>query len=267
MRFGFVGGGTMAEALISALLKAGLAAPEEITVGEPLPERRQTLAESYRVVVTADNQEAAAGADTIVVATKPYQFAAVAAELRGHLKAEQTAVSIMAGVTLAKLRESLGHDAVVRVMPNTPAQIGEGMSAWCAGPAVDEAARERVRRMLRAAGREVYFEDERCIDMATAVSGSGPGFVFLLMEAFSDGASKLGISPETARELVVQTFLGAARLAQQSDHTLAELRALVTTPGGTTAEGLRVLEEAGLRDTVREALAAAYERSQAIGKG
>lgn len=265
MRIGFIGGGTMAEALISALLDGRLASPEETVAGEPVPKRRQTLAESYHIKVTADNRKAIRGAEIIVLAVKPTQFSAVAADLQGHLKPQQTVVSIMAGVTLQRLRDGLQHEYVVRVMPNTPAQVGEGMSVWTATPEVAEDARGKVRQMLQAAGREVYFEEERYIDMATAVSGSGPGFIFLLMEAFSDGAVHLGLSREAARELVVQTFLGSARLAQETGRTLGELRALVTTPGGTTAEGLLVLEEAGLRAAVTEALIAAYEKSKAIG--
>jgi len=265
MKIGFVGGGTMAEAIIGAVLSGRVAAPEEIVVGEPLPQRREALAERYKINVTADNAKAARGAEIVVLAVKPNQFGAVAASLAAHLKPRQTVVSIMAGVTLQRLHDDLQHEAVVRVMPNMPAQVGEGMSVWTAAPEVADDAREKVRRMLQTAGREAYFEEERFIDMATAVSGSGPGFVFLLIEAFIDGAVHLGLSREAARELVVQTFLGSARLAQETGRPVSELRALVTTPGGTTAEGLLVLEEAGLRAAITEALIATYEKSKALG--
>ncbi|MGA2286278.1 MAG: pyrroline-5-carboxylate reductase [Dehalococcoidia bacterium] len=265
MKVGFIGGGKMAEALIGALLVNGVSSPEELAVGEPLPGRRQTLAEEYRVQVTADNRKAIAGAELVVVAVKPNQFSTVAANLQGQLRVQQTAVSIMAGITLQRLRESLRHERVVRVMPNPPAQIGEGMSVWTATREVDETARQKVQQLLQAAGKELYVEEERFIDMATAVSGSGAGFVFLLIEAFIDGAVHIGVPRDMARELVVQTFAGSAALVDRSDKTPGDLRAMTTTPGGTTAEGLLVLEEAGIRAAVTEALIAAFEKSKALG--
>ena len=265
MKIGFVGGGKMAEALIGVLLADKVASPKDVLVGEPLPGRRQALAEEHRVQVTADNQEAVTGAEIVVVAVKPNQFSAVAANLQDRLEPEQTVVSIMAGITLQRLRESLRHDRVVRVVPNMPAQVGEGMSVWSATPEVSREARKKVQQLLQAAGKELYVDEERYIDMATAVSGSGPGFIFLLMEAFTDGAVHLGLSREAARELVVQTFLGSARLAQDTERSISDLRAVVTTPGGTTAEGLLVLEEAGLRAAITEALIATYEKSKALG--
>jgi len=265
MKIGFIGGGKMAEALIGVLLADKVASPKDVLVGEPLPGRRQALAEEHRVQVTADNQEAVTGAEIVVVAVKPNQFSAVAANLQDRLEPEQTVVSIMAGITLQRLRESLRHDRVVRVVPNIPAQVGEGMSVWSATPEVSREARKKVQQVLQAAGKELYVDEERYIDMATAVSGSGPGFIFLLMEAFTDGAVHLGLSREAARELVVQTFLGSARLAQETGRSSSDLRAMVTTPGGTTAEGLLVLEEAGLRAAITEALIATYEKSKALG--
>ena len=208
MKVGFVGGGTMAEAIISALLRDQLAEPEEIVVGEPLAQRRQELAERYKISVTADNAKAIRGAETVVLAVKPNQFPAVAARLAGRLSAKQTVVSIMAGVTIQTLRDSLKHPAVVRVMPNPPAQVGEGMCAWTAAAEVDEETRAGVRRLLEATGKAIAFDDERFIDIATAVSGSGAGFVFLLMEAFIDGAVHLGLPRKTASEMVDPDLLG-----------------------------------------------------------
>jgi pyrroline-5-carboxylate reductase len=265
MKIGFVGGGNMAEALIGVLLADNLASTDEVVVGEPLMERRQHLADAYRVQVTTDNRKAVIGADIVVVAVKPNQFPAVAANLQGHLQPEQTVVSIMAGITLQRLRESLRHDRLVRVMPNPPAQIGEGMSVWSATPEVSEDGRARAQWLLKSAGKERYVDEERYIDMATAVSGSGAGFVFLLIEAFVDGAVHIGMSRDMAHELVVQTFVGAAALAEGSGKSPSELRAMTTTPGGTTAEGVLVLEEAGLRAAITEALIATYEKSKALG--
>jgi pyrroline-5-carboxylate reductase len=265
MKIGFIGGGKMAGALMNSVLADRLASPEQVAVGEPLPDRRHELTDAYHVQVTADNRKAVDGADIVVLAVKPNQFSQVAVNLKGHLQPEQTAVSIMAGITLKRLRDELEHEAVVRVVPNTPAQVGEGMSAWIAAPEVSANARDIVRQILQAAGSEIYFEEERFIDMATAVSGSGPGFVFMLMEAFIDGAVHLGLTRETASELVTQTFLGSAHLARETGRSVAELRAMVTTPGGTTVEGLLVLEEAGLRAAITEALIATYEKSKALG--
>ncbi len=265
MKVGFIGGGKMAEALIGALLVNGVSSPEELAVGEPLASRRQTLAEKQRVQATADNRQAAAGAEIVVFAVKPNQFSGVASELAGQLRPEQTVVSIMAGIRLQSLRDGLRHQRVVRVMPNPPAQIGEGMSVWTASREVDEEARQKVRRLLQAAGKELYVDEERFIDMATAVSGSGAGFVFLLIEAFIDGAVHIGVPRDMARELVIQTFAGSAALVERSDKTPAELKAMTTTPGGTTAEGLLVLEEAGIRAAITEALIATFEKSKTLG--
>ncbi len=265
MKIGFIGGGTMAEAIIGAVLSGRLAAPEDIVVGEPLAQRREELAERHKVNVTSDNAKAIRGAEIVVLAVKPNQFPTVAAGLKERLRPNQTVVSIMAGVTVASLRGGLGHDAVVRAMPNPPAQVREGVCAWTATPEVGEAARKAVRRLLAATGKEIWFDDERFLDIATAVSGSGAGFVFLLMEAFIDGAVHLGLPRGTATDMVVQTFLGSARLAQQTGRPAAELRGITTTPGGTTAEGVLVLEEAGLRAAITEALIATYEKSKALG--
>jgi pyrroline-5-carboxylate reductase len=267
MRIAFIGGGTMAGAVISAVLSHNVAGPNDIIAGEPLPERRDALRERHKIAVTADNREAVNGARVIVLAVKPHQLAAAAVDLKGRLSPDQTVLSIMAGVTVATLQASLDHAAVVRAMPNTPAQVGEGMCAWTAAPEVKPRARDQARQVLAATGKEVYFEDEKYIDMATAVSGSGPGFLFLLMEAFIDGAVHLGLPRETAGEMVIQTFLGSARLAQETGRPVAELRSLVTTPGGTTAEGLLALESAGVRAAIAEALIAAYEKAQSLRGG
>jgi pyrroline-5-carboxylate reductase len=265
MRIAFIGGGTMAEAMISAFLQKNAAQPSGIAVADVARERLQHLTAVYRVVPAPGNPEVAAMGDIVVLAVKPGQFPAAASELKGKLAPEQTVLSIMAGVTVGRIRDALDHLAVVRAMPNTAAQVGEAVTAWTAAPEVSEEAREQVRTLLRTLGSEAYFDDEKYIDMATAVSGSGIGFVFVLMEAFIDGAVHLGVPRQAATEMVVQTFAGAARLAQETGKSAAELRALVTTPGGTTAEGLLALEAAGVRAAIAEALIAAYEKSRSLG--
>jgi len=265
MRLAFIGGGFMGEAMISAVLRGGVAGPDSVSVGEVSEERRRHLQSRYGVGVSADNVEAAQGADIVVLAVKPQEFAALARGLRDHLEPEQTVASIMAGVRIDAIREALGHRALVRVMPNTAALVGEAMSLWTATEEVDTDRREQVRRILAAMGKEMYVTDEKYLDIATAVSASGPGFVFLLLEAFIDGAVHIGLRREAATEMVLQTVLGSVRMAQETGKHPAELRNMVTSPGGTTVEGLRVLEEAGVRAAVVDAIIAAYERTLELG--
>lgn len=265
MRLGFIGGGVMAEAIIAGIRKAGITA--EIAVGEPLEERRDALTRRYTVGATADNAEALEGADIAVLAVKPQQFAGVAAEIAPLLAAEQTVLSIIAGVKIHSLGLKLKHGRIVRVMPNTPAQVGRGMSVWTAWGDVPKAVIEFTGRMLDGIGEQVYLEDERLVDVATALSASGPGYVFAFIESLADAGVLLGMGHNVARKLAVQTVLGSAELAAQSGSHPAELRNLVTSPGGTTAAGLLALEEGGLRAAVINAVRAAYRRGEELGAG
>lgn len=265
MRVGLIGGGFMGEALVSALLKDGLAQPGEVTVSDVAEARREHLASQYGVSVTVDNAEAARGAEIVVLAVKPQEFDAVASGLRGKLGGGQTVASIMAGVRTERITDALGHDAVVRVMPNTAAQVGQAMSVWTATEAVSGDGLEAVSRLLRALGRELRVSDEKYLDMATALSGSGPGFVFFVIEALIDAGVHIGLRREQAEELVLQTVFGSACLALETGKHPAELRNMVTSPAGTTAAGLQVLDEAGLRGALIAAVEAAYERAKELG--
>ena len=265
MRIGLIGGGFMGEALVSALLKEGLAQPGEVTVSDVAEARRQHLVSRYSIVATAKNAEAAQDAGLLVLAVKPQEFPTVASDLRGKLDGGQTVLTIMAGVPSERVVEALGHEAVVRAMPNTAAFVGQAMSVWIATEAVSGEGRDAVARLLRALGREVRVTDEKYLDMATAVSGSGPGFVFLFLEAFIDAAVHIGLRRELAQELALQTMFGAVCLARETGQHPAELRNMVTSPGGTTAAGLQVLEEASLRGAVIDAVEAAYERAKELG--
>ena len=265
MRIAFIGGGVMGETLIAALLRAGLSSPGDITASDVSPQRRDALHQQHGITTTDDSRRAAEGAELLFLAVKPQDYDAVAASLRGSLSTDQTVVSIMAGVRIEALRKGLGHDAIVRVMPNTPAQVGEGMSVWTATDEVAPEARNKVAGILGAIGKEIYVGEERHIDIATAVSASGPGFLFLVMEALIDGAVHLGLRREVATAMVTQTVLGSARFAEETGRHPAELRNLVTSPGGTTAEGLLVLESAGVRAALIDAVVAAYERARALG--
>ncbi|HEY8492058.1 MAG TPA: pyrroline-5-carboxylate reductase [Dehalococcoidia bacterium] len=265
MRIGFVGGGNMAEAMIGGLLGRNLAGPADVVVAEISGPRRDHLTRQYAVHAVPDPAAAAAGMEAVVLAVHPQDFPEAARGLRGHLEPGQTVISIMAGVKIDAIREALGHDAVVRVMPNTPARIGEGISVWTATPEVPEERRAEVAALLESLGRQVQVAEERLVDMATAVSGSGPAYVFLFIESLIDAGVYLGLRRDLAAELAVQTVLGAARFAQSSGNHPAELRNLVTSPGGTTAEALLVLEQSGFRAAVIEAVAAAYEKARVLG--
>ncbi len=267
MKIGFIGGGNMGEAILSALLDKGLSTPRDISVSDISRERRSHLEQKYRVTVTDDNRQAVSGPKVVVLALKPQHLSPVLAELKGKLKGNQLALSIIAGTTLQTLSSGLAHNSIVRVMPNTPAQIGRGMSVWTATPEVTGQQRELAGSILGAIGREIYVADEKYLDMATAVSGSGPAYFFLFVEALVEGAVKIGLPPETAKELVLQTMLGSGHLIQESDLTPAELRRMVTSPGGTTAEALKELDEGGFNDLVARAVKAAYDKARSLGEG
>jgi pyrroline-5-carboxylate reductase len=261
----FAGGGFMGGAIIAGLLARGLLAPAAISVYEKLSDRRAALCEAHGVRICADAAAAVANASLVVVAVKPQDFPALAAELRPLLTSEQTILSIMAGVTLATLKSALGTENVARAMPNTPGAIGEGFSGWTAPSAVRERSGAAIEAVLAALGRHAYFAEEKYLDMVTAVSGSGPGYVMLIVEALIDAAVLIGLPRDIAREMVLQTVAGSARWAQQADAHPAVLRDTVTSPGGTTAAGLRELEKAGVRAAFLSAVTAAWERSRALG--
>jgi len=266
MHIAFIGGGTMATAILSRVLRSGLAQPSQVAVGEPVEARRSFLEKEHGVKATADNLQAAENADLVILAVKPQDLPGVMDQLRGGLGQAQTVISIVAGARLESLRRGLEHANVIRVMPNTPAQVGAGMSVWTAGPDVPEERLEATRGMLRAVGEEIYVANEAYLDMATAVSASGPAFVLLFLEAMIDGGVHVGLPRAMAATLASQTLLGAARLAQESDKHPAELRNMVTSPGGTTTEGLLALETAGLRAAVIQAILSAYDKSLLLGE-
>ena len=265
MRIAFIGGGVMAQAIISGVRDAELDA--SIIVGEPFEARRTSLVEDLGVEATASNKEAISGADIIVLAVKPQQLDSVAAELKGVLNSQQTILSIMAGVKMHSIGLKLGHTNLIRVMPNTPAQIRKGISAWHASDDVDQTTLDFVASMLNAIGDELKFSDEKNIDIATALSGSGPGYVFVMIEALSDAGVELGLPVHVAQHLASQTVLGSAALQRESGKHPAELRNMVTSPGGTTAAGLAALENGGFRAIIAEAVRSAYERGEELASG
>lgn len=265
MRIVFIGAGNMGEAMISALLRQDGTLREGVRACDIDEVRLANIEKRHEVNCTTDVDTAAAGCEVVVLSIKPQVLPAVMGELRGKLEKDQLVLSIAAGVKLDTIRTGLGHEAVVRVMPNTPAQVGEGMSVWTAGAAVTQAQKATAQSILGAMGREIYFPDEKFIDMATAINGSGPAYIFLIMESLIDAAVHIGLPRNAAEELVTQTVLGSARMAAESGRHPAELRNMVTSPGGTTAEGLLCLEEGGVRGIIAQAVIAAYEKARLLG--
>jgi pyrroline-5-carboxylate reductase len=262
-----IGCGMMGEAIVEGLLRDDLVRPGRILASHPREDRRAELAAAYGIEATADNGEAAARGSVVIITVKPQVLGEVLADLGGRVAPETLVMTIVAGATLERIRRALGTPAVVRVMPNTPAQIGKGMSVWTATPAVDRAGRRKVRTVLSALGEEEYVSHEEELDMATALSGTGPAYVFLFMEALIEAGVHLGFSRRLAARLVHQTMLGAVELAMEAPEHVARLRNRVTSPGGTTAEALYELEKGRLRTVLSDAVWAAYRRCRELGSG
>jgi pyrroline-5-carboxylate reductase len=266
MKIGLVGAGKMGEAVVAGVLRQNLAQPADVHVTNRSPARQAYMQQTYGVVASSDNRTAVTGANFVVLGTKPQDFEKAAQDLKGAISAQATVVSLMAGVTLARIGDFLGVSRVVRSMPNTPAQIGEGMTVWTSTPSVDETAREGVAGIFGALGKEAYVPNEKYLDMATGLSGSGPAYVFLFIEALTDAGVHIGLSRDLAATMALQTVLGAARYAEQTGKHPAELRNQVTSPGGTTAEALRAFEAGAFRANVLEAVMAAFNKSKALGE-
>ncbi len=261
----FIGSGVMAEAMIKGLLRQGMVVPQNVVASGPRPERGQELFDRYAIRTTTDNAEAVVGAEIVVLSVKPQVLCLVLEELAGKVAPGALVLSIVAGAQTGMIQRMLGVPAVVRVMPNTPAQIGLGISVWTATEATSETQRGQALAILQALGEEVSVDDERYLDMATALSGTGPAYVFLLMEAMVDAGVHLGFSRHVSERLVIETLRGSVEYARQSPRHLAALRNQVTSPGGTSAEALYHLEKGGLRTVLSRAIWAAYQRSRALG--
>jgi pyrroline-5-carboxylate reductase len=260
-----IGSGVMAESIIAGLLRGKLVGPRQIIGSEPRPERREELARQYGVRMVASNLEAAQGADVILLSVKPQTLTKVGHELGGRLKPNQLVVSIVAGATCKVLRSLLDHDEIVRSMPNTPAQIGRGITVWYATPEVTPQQRDQAQVLLRALGTDLQVEDERFVEMATAVSGTGPAYVFLVMEALIDAAVHLGFPRHIAHDLVIETLEGSTAFAKATAQHPAVLRNMVTSPGGTSAAAIHELESGRLRTVLSEAVWASYRRTVELG--
>ncbi len=261
----FVGAGMMGEAMIAGLLKDRLVPAGQIIATGIRQERLDQLHERHGVRVTTDNRVAAHEADVIVFSLKPQTLPKVLPGLRGAIEPGNLVLSIIAGATIQTFQHALDHSAVVRSMPNTIAQIGEGMTVWTATDEVTDRQRDTARTILGALGKEHFVADQKYLDMATALSGTGPAYCFLLLEALVDAGVHLGFPRRVAEELVLQTMYGSALFAMQSPKHLAELRNEVTSPGGTSAAALHALERGGLRTVMSDGVWAAYNRARELG--
>ncbi|MEE9325355.1 MAG: pyrroline-5-carboxylate reductase [Dehalococcoidia bacterium] len=265
LKLAFIGGGIMGEAMIGGVMRNGLTSADAIIASDPDAQRRAWLQEKYHVTSTGDNREALSRADVVVLAIKPQNIPEVSKELKGLLSSEQLVLSIAAGVKMATLSQGLNHDTLVRAMPNTPGRIGQGITVWTATQKTSELQRERARSILTALGEEVYVEDEKYLDMATALSASGPGFIAMIIESLIEGGISIGLPREMTRRLVLKTIVGSCYLLQELEKHPAELRDMVTSPGGTTTEGVLVLEEKGVRAALIQAIRATYEKARVLG--
>ncbi len=265
-RLAFVGAGVMAEAMIAGLLNRCLVRPDQIVASHPRHDRRQRLSERFGILTVESNREAITQAEIVLLTVKPQVLTTVMRQLHGRLEPRQIALSIVAGASIDKLSRGLGHDAIVRVMPNTPAQIGQGMMVWTATPDVTKEQRQRVRAILSALGEELWVEEEKYVDMATALSGTGPTYVFLMMEALIDAGVHLGFPRRIAEQIVLQTVAGSVAFARATGKHMAELRNMVTSPGGTSAEAIYQMEKGGLRTVYARGVYAAYQRTKTLAQ-
>jgi pyrroline-5-carboxylate reductase len=266
MRVGIVGAGVMAEAIIAGLVADRAVEAGTLVASHPRRDRRDILAERHGVRPVAANREALAGAEVVVLAVKPQMLGRVMRELRGELAADQVVVSIVAGATIRTLVDGLQHAAVVRAMPNTPSQIRRGISVWSASEACSARQRDLARAVLKALGDDRQVDDESFVAMATALSGTGPTYLFSVMEALIDAGVHLGFPRELAHDLVVETLIGSAEFARRSEMHPAQLRNAVTSPGGTSAAAIYELEKGRIRTVFSDAVWAAYRRTLELGE-
>ncbi len=261
----FIGGGAMGSAIIRGLLDTDACTAAQIAVSEPLAAQRAYLEHEFGVTTLAHNEQAIQDRDLVVLSIKPQTFAAVGAEIAPDLRSDALLISIMAGMSLQRMIAVTGHARIVRAMPNTPAQVQAGMTVWTATDAVSTAQRATAHSLFTAIGEHFFTAQEADLDRATALSGSGPGYIFLILEAMIDAGVQIGLSRNQALQLAVQTIWGSVQLVRsRPDRHLAEWRNLVTSPAGTTAAGLHELERGALRATMADAIAAAYQRSREL---
>ena len=267
----FIGCGVMAESMIAGLLRQNLISPNNIVGSHPRDTRRAELETSFGIRMFRSNAEAAeivrdTENSAVILSVKPQRISNVLSDLKGSVGPGGLVMSIVAGARIETISAALGSDHVVRAMPNTPSQIGAGITAWTCGESVSENERDQVRALLSALGKELFVETENMIDMATSLSATGPTYIFMVMEALTDAGVHLGFSRDLAKELVQETMLGSVKFAMASHKHPAELRNMVTSPGGTSAEAIYQMEKGTLRTVLSKAVYAAYKRAVDLGK-
>ena len=271
LNLAFIGCGVMAESMIAGLLRKRVVEPANIFASHPREGRRSELEHKYGIAVFESNRDAALSVaghanSAVVLCIKPQRLQRVLDELRGELHTEQLVISIVAGTHIEKLAGELGTAKIVRAMPNTPSQIGAGITAWTCTVAVEDIERSHIRDILSALGKELFVETENMVDMATSLSATGPTYIFMVMEALTDAGVHLGFSRDMAKELVQETMLGSVKFAMESNKHPAELRNMVTSPGGTSAEAIYQMEKGTLRTVLSKAVHAAYKRAVELGR-
>lgn len=270
VQMSFIGCGVMAESIVAGLLRKGLVTAEQIIASHPRTARREELTNKYCIKVYEHNREAVDALSDenaiVILCVKPQRLNGVLNELKGAITEKQLVGSIIAGARLETISNALLHPSVVRTMPNTPSQIGQGMTAWTCTESVSKEQQSQIKEMLSALGKEIYVENENMIDMATALSATGPTYLFMVMEALTDAGVHMGFSRHVSQELVQQTILGSVLFAMESHKHPAELRNMVTSPGGTSAEAIYQMEKGSLRTVLSKAVYAAYQRAVALGQ-
>ena len=262
-----IGPGVMGNTIALSLIRTGNLPPEQIAMAGPNTDRLNQLASGLGVRTFSDNLAASNAADIVILAVKPQRLDEATQTLKGNLSSGKLVISILAGVPISVLEQKLATRCIVRAMPNTPARIGLGITVWAKAADVDEAQQQTAAQIMRTFGEEIFVADEAYLDMATALSGTGPAYVFLFMEAMIDAGVHMGFPRRIAEQLVVQTLRGSTEFYVQSHGHPAELRDDVTSPGGTSAEALYYLEKAGFRTAISRAIWAAYQRGIELGKG
>ena len=267
----FIGCGVMAESMIAGLLRKNLVKSKQIVASHPRAARREDLTAKYGIQVFETNSEAVKNIrenenSLVALCVKPQRLSSVLTELNNEVAPNQVVCSIIAGAKIKTLSKSLANEKIVRAMPNTPSQIGAGITAWTCTESISENERAQIRALLTALGKEIYVETENMIDMATSLSATGPTYIFMVMEALTDAGVHMGFSREMAKELVQETMLGSILFAMESHKHPAELRNMVTSPGGTSADAIYQMEKGGLRTVLSKAVYSAYQKAVALGQ-
>lgn len=270
-KLAFIGCGVMAESIVAGLLRKQLVAPAQIVASHPRENRRAELKDRYGIEAFENNSEAVAAIkdsenSIVALCVKPQRLGGVMSGIKDSVAPEQVVLSIIAGAKLETISEALSNKKVVRAMPNTPAQIGAGITAWTCTSDVSDVEKQQIKSILTALGKELHVETENMIDMATSLSATGPTYIFMVMEALTDAGVHLGFSRDMSKELVQETILGSVKFAMESHKHPAELRNMVTSPGGTSADAIYQMEKGGLRTVLSKAVYAAYQRAVALGE-